>query len=65
MIKNFYFKDALFFLLHLVSAEEKINNKSALPKPVSVYILSGQSNMVGAGRVDGGSSTTQSVMQLI
>ena len=25
-------------------------------KPVKVYILSGQSNMVGAGKVDGGSS---------
>jgi hypothetical protein len=25
-------------------------------KPVKVFILSGQSNMVGAGKVDGGSS---------
>ena len=51
MIKNFYFTGTLFYLLHLVSAAEKINNKSVSPKPVSVYILSGQSNMVGAGRV--------------
>ena len=30
------------------------NTKAA--KPVKVFILSGQSNMVGAGKVDGGSS---------
>ena len=29
---------------------------SAVAKPVKVFILSGQSNMVGAGKVDGGSS---------
>ena len=40
----------LLFALHLVLW----SSESA--KPVKVFILSGQSNMVGAGKVDGGSS---------
>ncbi len=40
----------LLFALHLVLW----GRESA--KPVKVFILSGQSNMVGAGKVDGGSS---------
>ena len=56
MLKKFHITSALIILMHTISFAEKNNNKSLSKKPVSVYILSGQSNMVGAGKVDGGSS---------
>ncbi len=42
----------LAFVFALFHAEEL----EAAKKPIKVFILSGQSNMVGAGKVDGGSS---------
>ncbi len=42
----------LAFVFALFHAEES----EAAKKPIKVFILSGQSNMVGAGKVDGGSS---------
>jgi len=42
----------LVFVFALFHAEES----EAAKKPIKVFILSGQSNMVGAGKVDGGSS---------
>jgi len=39
----------VFALFHAQKSE-------AAKKPIKVFILSGQSNMVGAGKVDGGSS---------
>ena len=56
MLKKFHITSALIILMHTIIFAEKNNNKSLSKKPVSVYILSGQSNMVGAGKVDGGSS---------
>lgn len=56
MLRKFHITSALIILMHTISFAEKNNNKSLSKKPVSVYILSGQSNMVGAGKVDGGSS---------
>ena len=43
----FLFASLLFLLAHVAIASDK---------PVKVFLLSGQSNMVGAGKVDGGSS---------
>jgi hypothetical protein len=43
----FFFASLLFLLAHAAIASDK---------PVKVFLLSGQSNMVGAGKVDGGSS---------
>ena len=43
----FFFASLLFLLAHAAVASDK---------PVKVFLLSGQSNMVGAGKVDGGSS---------
>lgn len=46
------------FAASTASGEER----ESTDKPVSVFILSGQSNMVGAGKVDGGSSRWGSEM---
>ena len=54
-IRSFFLRGAMFlftFALSLLLAGEP----EAAGKPIKVFILSGQSNMVGAGKVDGGSS---------
>ncbi len=54
-IRSFFLRGAMFlftFALSLLLAGES----EAAGKPIKVFILSGQSNMVGAGKVDGGSS---------
>ena len=56
MFKNIYISVSLIFFMHSISVAEKLGNGAVNSKPISVYILSGQSNMVGAGKVDGGSS---------
>ena len=43
-----------FHAVSLLVLLAQVTNASR--KPVKVFILSGQSNMVGAGKVDGGSS---------
>ena len=45
---------ALFILSALAGVDVQVAD--AANTPVKVFILSGQSNMVGAGKVDGGSS---------
>ena len=47
MKANLLFKSSLFFFVLAALSHAK-------EKPVKVFILSGQSNMVGAGKVDGG-----------
>ena len=44
----------LLFATVLFVARSQASGASG--KPIKVFILSGQSNMVGAGKVDGGSS---------
>ncbi|OUU87392.1 MAG: hypothetical protein CBC36_07360 [Verrucomicrobiaceae bacterium TMED76] len=56
MIRNIYNTIALIYFMQTISLAEKLDKSSVDSKPISVYILSGQSNMVGAGKVDGGSS---------
>ena len=54
-IRSLFLRGAMFlftFALSLLLAGES----EAAGKPIKVFILSGQSNMVGAGKVDGGSS---------
>ncbi len=46
----------VFALLALITCPSSASSESADTKPVKVYILSGQSNMVGMGDVSGGSS---------
>ena len=48
-MKTILFLAFVFALFHVEESE-------AAKKPIKVFILSGQSNMVGAGKVDGGSS---------
>ena len=52
MIKKNINKSISFFYISLFL----VSQINAVAKPVKVFILSGQSNMVGAGKVDGGSS---------
>ncbi|MCH1509652.1 MAG: sialate O-acetylesterase [Akkermansiaceae bacterium] len=47
MKANLLFKSSLFFFAAVAFSHAK-------EKPVKVFILSGQSNMVGAGKIDGG-----------
>ena len=52
MIKSSFIRNVSLFLWGILLAL----SSSKAAKPVKVFILSGQSNMVGAGKVDGGSS---------
>ncbi|MBI22493.1 MAG: hypothetical protein CMN05_02725 [Roseibacillus sp.] len=56
MNRSIYFIIFFFLLNHSICADNAIRKEAGDSKPVKVYILSGQSNMVGAGKVDGGSS---------
>jgi hypothetical protein len=56
MNKSINFLIVLTFLNHSICAAYAIKKEAGDSKPIKVYILSGQSNMVGAGKVDGGSS---------
>ena len=47
---------AALCLLSITASPAQSQTDSAKDRPVRVFILSGQSNMVGAGKVDGGSS---------
>jgi len=55
MNKSINFLIVLTFLNHSICVANAIKKEVGDSTPIKVYILSGQSNMVGAGKVDGGS----------